>query len=77
MNYKAPRKDADPDTQTILDEGAEYDEFQVTFDAEGSMADGDVIQDSIKKEIIEEAADIPIKQKIKRAGGGVAYMLGE
>ena len=77
MNYKAPRKDADPDTQTILDEGAEYDEFQVTFDADGSMADGDVIQDSIKKEIIEEASDGPIKQKIKRAGGGVAYMLGE
>ena len=77
MNYKAPRKDADPDTETVLKEGAEYDEYQVTFDPDGGMADGDVIQETIKKEIIEEASDIPIKQKIKRAGGGVAYMLGE
>jgi len=29
------------------------------------------------KEIIQEASDVPIKQKIKRASGGVAYMLGE
>ena len=77
MNYKAPRKDVDPDTETILKEGAEYDEYQVTFDMDGGMADGDIIQENIKKEIIEEASDIPVKQKIKRAGGGVAYMLGE
>ena len=77
MNYKAPRKDADPDTETILKEGAEYDEYQVTFDADGGMSDGDIIQENIKKEIIEEASDIPVKQKIKRASGGVAYMLGE
>ena len=30
----------------------------------------------IKQEIINEASDVP-KKKIKRAGGGVAYMLGE
>jgi len=77
MNYKAPRKDVDPDTETVLKEGAEYDEFQVTFDADGGMSDGDVIQETIKKEIIQEASDVPIKQKIKRASGGVAYMLGE
>ena len=76
MNYKAPRKDADPDTQTTLKEGAEYDEYQVTFDADGGMSDGDVIQENIKKEIIQESKN-PIRQKIKRAGGGVAYMLGE
>ena len=76
-NYRAPRKDADPDTQTTLKEGAEYDEYQVTFDADGGMSDGDVIQENIKKEIIQEAANIPIRQKLKRAGGGVAYMLGE
>ena len=76
MNYKAPRKDADPDTQTTLKEGAEYDEYQVTFDADGGMSDGDVIQENIKKEIIQESK-YPIRQKIKRAGGGVAYMLGE
>jgi hypothetical protein len=54
----------------------EYDEFRVDFDPDGTMADADVIDDMIKKEIIEEASDIPQK-KIKRAGGGVAYMLGE
>ena len=76
MNYKAPRKDVDPDTQTTLKEGPEYDEYQVTFDADGGMSDGDVIQENIKKEIIQESK-YPIRQKIKRAGGGVAYMLGE
>ena len=77
MEYKAPRKDADPDTQTILKEGAEYDEYKVEFDMDGTPADADDISEIIKKEIIEEASDIPVKQKIKRAGGGVAYMLGE
>ena len=76
MNYKAPRKDADPDTQTTLKEGAEYDEYQVTFDADGGMSDGDVIQENIKKEIIQESK-YPIRQKLERASGGVAYMLGE
>ena len=76
MNYKAPRKDADPDTETVLKEGAEYDEYQVTFDADGGMSDGDVIQENIKKEIIQESK-YPIRQKLKRASGGVAYMLGE
>ena len=76
MEYRAPRKDADPDTETILKEGAEYDEYQVTFDADGGMSDGDVIQENIKKEIIQESK-YPIRQKLKRASGGVAYMLGE
>jgi len=76
MEYKAPKKDADPETKTIIDEGAEYEEYRVNFDQDGTMADADDIDDIIKKEIIEEASDIPQK-KIKRAGGGVAYMLGE
>ena len=76
MNYKAPRKDVDPDTQTTLKEGPEYDEYQVTFDADGGMSDGDVIQETIKKEIIQESK-YPIRQKLERASGGVAYMLGE
>jgi len=76
MEYRAPRKDADPDTETILKEGAEYDEYKVEFDMDGTMGDGDVISENIKKEIIQEASEIP-ERKIKRAGGGVAYMLGE
>jgi len=54
----------------------EYDEFKVEFDIDGTPADGDVISENIKKEIIQEASEIP-ERKIKRAGGGVAYMLGE
>jgi len=76
MEYRPPRKDFDPDTETILKEGAEYDEYRVNFDRDGTPADADDIDDIIKKEIIEEASDVPQK-KIKRAGGGVAYMLGE
>ena len=76
MEYRAPKKDADPDTETFLKEGAEYDEYKVEFDMDGTMGDGDVISENIKKEIIQEASEMP-ERKIKRAGGGVAYMLGE
>ena len=76
MEYKAPKQDFDPDTEKILKEGAEYDEYRVNFDRDGTPADADEISDIIKKEIIEEASDIPQK-KIKKASGGVAYMLGE
>ena len=54
----------------------EYDEFKVDFDVDGTPADADEISEIVKKEIIKEASEIPEK-KIKRAGGGVAYMLGE
>ena len=76
MEYKAPKQDIDPDTETFLKEGAEYDEYRVNFDMDGTPADADEISEIVKKEIIEEASEIP-EQKIKRAGGGVAYMLGE
>ena len=76
MEYKAPKQDIDPDTETILKEGAEYDEYRVNFDRDGTPADADEISEMIKQEIINEASDVP-KKKIKRAGGGVAYMLGE
>ena len=54
----------------------EYDEYKVEFDMDGTPADADDISEIVKKEIIEEASEIPEK-KIKRASGGVAYMLGE
>ena len=76
MEYKPPKQDFDPDTEKVLKEGAEYDEYKVEFDMDGTPADADEISDIIKKEIIEEASDIPQK-KIKKASGGVAYMLGE
>ena len=76
MEYKAPKQDFDPDTEKVLKEGAEYDEYRVNFDRDGTPADADEISEMIKQEIINEASDVP-KKKIKRAGGGVAYMLGE
>ena len=76
MEYKPPRKDVDPDAEKILEEGPQYDEYKVEFDMDGTPADADDISEIVKKEIIEEASEIPEK-KIKRASGGVAYMLGE
>jgi hypothetical protein len=74
MNYKPGKSMADESTKgTPADE---YDEFRVDFDVDGTPADADEISEIVKKEIIEEASEIP-EQKIKRAGGGVAYMLGE
>jgi len=74
MEYKPGKSMADEGTKgTPADE---YDEYKVEFDMDGTPADADEISDIIKKEIIEEASDVPQK-KIKRAGGGVAYMLGE
>ena len=75
MEYKAPRKDADPDTQKIIDEGAEYEEYRVEFDQDGTEAGADAIDEMIQKEIIEEAKKSA--PPIKKAGGGLAYMLGE
>ena len=53
----------------------EYDEYKIEFDVEGGMADADNMSESIRKEIIEEAAKE--SPPIKKAGGGIATMLGE
>ena len=74
MNYKPGKSMADESTKGVPAD--EYDEFRVDFDVDGTPADADNISEIVKKEIIEEASEIP-EQKIKRAGGGVAYMLGE
>ena len=73
MQYKSGKGMADEGTKgTPADE---YDEYEVVFDRDGSMADADDMAEQIKKEIIEEAkTDVP---PIKKAGGGLAYMLGE
>ena len=75
MEYKAPKKDADPETKTFIDEGAEYDEYKVEFDMDGTEAGADVIEETIQKEIIEESKKSA--PPIKKASGGLAYMLGE
>jgi hypothetical protein len=72
MDYKKGR--GDESTQgTPADE---YDEYRVNFDQDGTPADADDISEIVKEEIIQESK-YPIRQKLKRAGGGVAYMLGE
>ena len=76
MDYKAPKKDVDVESGKGTSEPEIYEEYKVKFDEDGSMVDDDVISEYIKKEIIQESSEIPEK-KIKRAGGGVAYMLGE
>ena len=48
----------------------EEEEGKINMDKE------DGTRELIKEEIIQESK-YPIRQKIKRAGGGVAYMLGE
>ena len=75
LEYKAPKKDVDPDTQRFTDEAAEYEEYRVEFDPDGTQAGADAIDEIIQKEIIEEATkEAP---SIKKAGGGIARMLGE
>ena len=53
----------------------EYEEYKVEFDADGTEAGADDLDAIVQKEIIEEAkGDAP---SIKKAGGGIARMLGE
>jgi hypothetical protein len=73
LEYKAPRKDVDVEKRKGIDESAEYEEYKVEFDQDGTEAGADAIDEVVQKEIIEEAG----KNVIKKASGGVAYMLGE
>ncbi len=53
----------------------EYEEMKVLFDNDGTMGDVDNIDEIVRKEIIKEASEVT--PPIKKAGGGLAYMLGE
>ena len=70
MRYKKPKPDeGDPNPSE------EYEEYKVEFDRDGTPADAVDIDEISKKEIIKEATgDAP---SIKKAGGGIARMLGE
>jgi hypothetical protein len=70
MRYKKPKPDeGDPNPSE------EYEEYKVEFDQDGTAADASQIDEISKKEIIEEVTeDAP---SIKKAGGGIARMLGE
>ena len=75
LEYKAPKKDVDPDAERFIDEAAEYEEYKIEFDPDGTQAGADAIDEIVQKEIIEEAKKSA--PPIKKAAGGLAYMLGE
>ena len=75
MEYKAPKQDVDVESGRGTREAAEYEEYKVEFDSDGTQAGADAIDEIVQKEIIEEATDKA--PSIKKAGGGLAYMLGE
>jgi hypothetical protein len=54
----------------------EYEEYKVEFDQDGTAADAADIDEISKMEIVEEAGD-PDSLTLKKAGGGIARMLGE
>jgi len=70
LRYKKSRPDEGDPNPT-----AEYEEYKVEFDVDGTAADATEIDNLSKKELIEEATkEAP---SIKKAGGGIARMLGE
>jgi hypothetical protein len=70
LRYKKPKPDEGDPNPT-----AEYEEYKVEFDVDGTAADATEIDVLSKKELIEEATkEAP---SIKKAGGGIARMLGE
>ena len=75
LEYKKGDVNIDPDKKIASKAPDEYDEYKVEFDVDGTEADADNISEFIRKEIIEEVNQQA--PKIKKAGGGVAYMLGE
>ena len=73
MEYKAPRQDVDVETRTGTRDAAEYEEYKVEFDADGTEAGAEAIEETVQKEIIEESAsDAP---SIKKADGGRVGLL--
>jgi hypothetical protein len=76
MEYKAPKQDVDVESGRGTRESAEYEEYKVEFDSDGTEAGADAIDEIVQKEIIEEATTKKAPS-IKKAGGGLAYMLGE
>ena len=75
LEYKKGDADVDPESGTAFKSADEYEEYKVEFDADGTPADATELDAVVQKEIIEAATgDAP---SIKKAGGGIARMLGE
>ena len=73
MEYKAPRQDVDVETGKGTRDAAEYEEYKVEFDADGTEADATAIDEFVQKEIIEESAEEA--PSIKKADGGRVGLL--
>jgi len=75
LEYRKGDADVDIETQRGYRSADEYEEYKVEFDPDGTPADATDMDAVVQKEIIEEATgDAP---SIKKAGGGIARMLGE
>ena len=74
MEYKAPKQDVDVEAGKGTRENAEYEEYRVEFDQDGTQAGADAIDESIQKEIIEEASEKITK---KADGGRIGYSKGK
>ena len=73
MEYKAGKGMADE--KTGIKVADEYDEYKVEFDPDGTPADATDVDEITKTEIVKEVTgEAP---SIKKAGGGIARMLGE
>ena len=73
MEYKKGQPDVDPDSRTAFTSADEYEEGRAIANQDGTFDDIDEIDDGVVTEILEEIKP----SKIKKAGGGLAYMLGE
>ena len=75
LEYKKGDADIDPETGTAYKSADEYEEYKVEFDADGTEADATELDAVVQKEIIDEVSRKA--PSIKKAGGGIARMLGE
>jgi len=75
MEYKAPKQDVDVETQKTTNEAAEYEEYRVEFDQDGTEAGAEAMDEYIQKEIIEEAGEEATSIK-KAEGGRIPFIFG-
>ena len=73
LDYKSPKSFYNNETKKSGKTVAEYDEVKEVANRDGTFDDFDEIDDFAVQEMLEEIGKTPIK----KAGGGLAYMLGE
>tara|TARA_R100000005_G_scaffold25332_1_gene11237 strand:- start:1888 stop:2610 length:723 start_codon:yes stop_codon:yes gene_type:complete len=73
LDYRSPKSFYNNQTKKGGETLAEYDEVKEVANRDGTFDDFDEIDDFAVQEMLEEIG----KKPIKKAGGGLAYMLGE